>query len=69
LVRQHFPEEEVKIEVRSYPVDATKQVNPLRHRAIKVAFIFLKRPKMTKIVKIKIQGSNRAKSLRFIFEK
>jgi len=39
LVRQHFPEEEVKIEVRSYPVDATKQMLANIFSALKFAFI------------------------------
>jgi hypothetical protein len=33
-------------------------LNPLRHRAIKVAFIFLKRLVMTKIIEKEVQGSN-----------
>ena len=34
-------------------------VNPFTHRAIKVVFIFLKRPEKTKIIGIEVEGSNR----------
>jgi hypothetical protein len=34
-------------------------INLLTHRAIKVAFIFLKRPEKTKIFKKEVEGSNR----------
>jgi hypothetical protein len=33
--------------------------DPLTHRAIKVAFIFLKTQEKTKIIEIKVEGSNR----------
>jgi hypothetical protein len=36
-----------------------KCVNPLTHRVIKVAFICLKRPEKTKIIKKEVEGSNR----------
>jgi hypothetical protein len=37
-----------------------KLLNPLTHRAIKVPFIFLKRPEKTKIFKKEVEGSNRS---------
>jgi len=39
LVRQHFPEDELKIEVRNYPVDSTKQTIANVFSALKMAFI------------------------------
>jgi hypothetical protein len=41
----------------SIAFEKAKQLfNPLRHKAIKVAFGFLKKPKMTKIIEIKDHG-------------
>jgi hypothetical protein len=33
-------------------------LNPVTHRAIKVAFIFMKRPEKTNIIEIEAEGSN-----------
>lgn len=39
LVRQHFPEDELKIEVRNYPVDKTRQNIANLFTMLKMAFI------------------------------